>query len=462
MSNKDHILCVDDDQDHLALFERVLTRLGYSVVTSSSSAVALNELEASHFDAVVTDLGMAEMDGLELCERVVATKPDTPVIVLTGAGSMDTAMAALRVGAYDFLTKPIDDKLLGISVMRAVKHAKLRSQLQQLKVAVAGVGAEHGLIGSSPPMRALIALINRVGKTEVSVVIQGETGTGKELVARAIHAVSPRCAKPFVALNCAAVPPTLLESELFGHAKGAFTDASSARQGLFVEAGGGTLFLDEIGDMPLEMQAKLLRVLQERKVRPVGSNTEIECNVRIITATHRDLETEVEQGRFRSDLYYRINVVRIDVPALRERGSDVLTLAAHFLHSTGARGGKGKMQLGSQAAERLLSYDWPGNVRELENCIERAVALARFDHLAVEDLPERIRAYRDVRFSVTLEGEDELISLDLLQQRYILRTLELVAGNKARAAQLLGLDRRTLYRKLESYAVPGTLDTDVP
>ena len=302
MSNKDHILCVDDDQDHLALFESVLTRLGYNVVTTSSPAVALEELKSSHFDAVVTDLGMAEMDGLELCERVVATQPDTPVIVLTGGGSMDTAMAALRVGAYDFLTKPIDDKLLGISVMRAVKHAKLRSQLQELKAAAAGVGAEHGLIGSSPPMRALTALINRVGKTEVSVVIQGETGTGKELVARAIHAVSLRRDKPFVALNCAAVPPTLLESELFGHAKGAFTDASSARQGLFVEAAGGTLFLDEIGDMPLDMQAKLLRVLQERKVRPVGSNTEIECNVRIVTATHRDLDTDVEQGRGRSDL----------------------------------------------------------------------------------------------------------------------------------------------------------------
>lgn len=453
MSAKDRILCIDDDPDQLELLETALHRLGYGVVTNSSPTEALTQLASSHFDAVITDLGMGEMDGLELCQRVVATQPDVPVVVLTGAGSMETAMAALRVGAYDFLTKPIDSKLLGVSASRAVQHSKLRTQLRALKLAVGGSREEHGLIGSSPPMRALMELIARVGATDVSIVIQGETGTGKELVARAVHAASARRAGPFVALNCAAVPPNLLESELFGHSRGAFTDATSARQGLFAEASGGSLFLDEIGEMPLEMQTKLLRALQERKVRPVGANTEVGFDARIITATHRDLEAEVDQQRFRQDLYYRINVVRIDVPALRERGNDVLTLATHFLRAACERSGRGAMQFAAQTAERLLAYDWPGNVRELENCIERAVALARFDHITVEDLPERIRAYRADRFDMAVNAVEELISIDELEKRYIERALKLLGGNKARAAQLLGLDRRTLYRKLASYGV---------
>jgi two-component system response regulator HydG len=243
----------------------------------------------------------------------------------------------------------------------------------------------------------------------------------------------------------------LLESELFGHSRGAFTDAKAARQGLFVEASGGTLFLDEIGEMPIEMQAKLLRALQERKVRPVGSNTEITFDSRIVTATHRDLDADVAKERFRQDLFYRINVVRIDVPALRERSSDVLKLAAFFLKQAGERGAKGSLELSPQVAERLMAYDWPGNVRELENCIERAVALARFDHLTVEDLPEKIRAYRADRFVMAANEVDEIISLDEIERRYIIRVIKMLNGNKARAAQLLGLDRRTLYRKLERY-----------
>jgi DNA-binding NtrC family response regulator len=460
MSAKDRILCIDDDPDQLALLEVALTRLGYHVVTSASPTAALEQLVDSRVAAVITDLGMGEMGGLELCERVVATQPDIPVIVITGAGSMETAMAALRVGAYDFLTKPIDAKLLGISASRAVQHSQLVAELRQLKLAVGGTTEKHGLVGTSPSMRALIELIERVGPTDVSVLIQGETGTGKELVARAIHAASSRRAGPFVALNCAAVPPALLESELFGHARGAFTDAKSARPGLFVESTGGTLFLDEIGEMPLEMQAKLLRALQERKVRPVGASAEVSFDARLLAATHRDLEVEVDHERFRQDLFYRINVVRLDVPALRERGHDVLTLAAHFLRSACTRSGKGSMQLAAQSAERLLAYDWPGNVRELENCVERAVALARFDHLTVEDLPEQIRAYRADRFDMAVDAVDELVSIDELERRYIVRTLKLLGGNKARAAQLLGLDRRTLYRKLESYGPKTPQDAD--
>jgi two-component system response regulator HydG len=290
--------------------------------------------------------------------------------------------------------------------------------------------------------------VARVAPSDASVLIHGETGTGKELVARAIHTRSARKAGPFVAINCAAVPANLIESELFGHARGAFTDAKAARAGLFVEADGGTFFLDEIGEMPLEVQPKLLRALQERKVRPVGSNAEVPFDARIVAATNRDLEIEVEQRRFREDLYYRINVVKIELPPLRERGADVLAIAEHMLR----RISNGRtLRLSPQAAERLMAYDWPGNVRELENCMERAVALARFDQIAVDDLPEKVRSFRSDRVVVSADDASELVTLDELERRYVRRVLKMLGGNKSRAAQILGLDRRTLYRKLERY-----------
>jgi two-component system response regulator HydG len=451
MTAKDRILCIDDDEDQCGVLEAALARLGYIAVTTTSPNSALERVAADPFDAIITDLGMGEMGGLALCERMIGTKPDVPVIVLTGQSSMDMAIGALRAGAYDFLTKPLDAKLLAISVARAVQNSKLRAEVRRLKLALGDAPKSQPLVGDSPTMRRLNELISRVGACEVSVLIQGETGTGKELVARAVHDASSRRDGPFVALNCAAVPPSLLESELFGHARGAFTDAKDARRGLFQESTGGTLFLDEIGEMPLEMQVKLLRALQERKVRPVGSNTEVSFDARIITATHRDLESEVTKQRFRQDLYYRINVVRIDVPALRDRNSDVLKLATHFLRMASERSAKGPIQLSANIADRLMGYDWPGNVRELENCIERAVALARFDHLTIEDLPEKIRAYRADHFEIAANEVDEIVSMDEVERRYMLRVIKQLNGNKTRAAQLLGLDRRTLYRKLERY-----------
>jgi DNA-binding NtrC family response regulator len=451
MTLKDRILCIDDDQDECSLLEIALGRLGYTAVTTTSPAAALEQLAKDHFDAIITDLGMGEMDGLVLCERILSIRPDVPVIVLTGQSNMETAIGALRSGAYEFLTKPVDSKHLAISVARAVQHSKLCAEVKRLKLTLGEKPKPRHLVGDSPAMQRVNELIARVGASEASVLIYGETGTGKELVARAVHDASPRRAGPFVALNCAAVPASLLESELFGHARGAFTDAKISRQGLFLEASGGTLFLDEIGDMPLEMQAKLLRVLQERKVRPVGANTEVVFDTRIITATHRDLDADVRAQRFREDLYYRVNVVRIDVPALRERSSDVLSLAAHFLQSACERSANGPLQLSAQLAECLMAYDWPGNVRELENCIERGVALARFDHLTVEDLPEKIRAYRTDHFAVAADDIDEIVPIHEIERRYMLHVIKLLNGNKARAAQLLGLDRRTLYRKLEHY-----------
>ncbi len=453
---KNRVLVVDDDQSECDLLEATLGRLECEVTSTTSPLVALERVAQEKFDVIITDLGMTELDGLELCERILGTTPDVPVIVVTGQGSMHTAIAAMRAGAYDFITKPVSSDVLGLSVSRAAQHRRLNSEVKRLRdAAVTSTEVDGTLVGDSPSMVRVRDLIERVGASDASVLIHGETGTGKELVARAVHAASAQKDGPFVAINCAAVPANLLESELFGHARGAFTDAKGARQGLFVKASGGTLFLDEIGEMPLEMQAKLLRALQERTVRPVGSNEEIGFTARIVTATHRDIEADVEKGRFREDLYYRVNVVKIDVPPLRERGGDVVVLAMRFLARFAARSGKGALSISPQAAQKLLAYSWPGNVRELENAIERAVALARFDHLTVADLPDKVRAYRPDRFLIAVDGKEEIMTLEEIDRRYILRVLALLGGNKARTAEVLGVDRRTLYRRLDKYAGKG-------
>jgi DNA-binding NtrC family response regulator len=446
------VLMVDDDADQCALVEAMLARLGYTVQSTTSPKEALSLVGDGDFCAVLTDLEMEEMSGLLLCEHLIGTAPQVPVIVFTGHASLETAISAMRAGAYDYLTKPLDAKLLGLSVARAAQHARLTSEVKRLREQVDQQPNRVGsLIGDSAPMRRVYDLIGRVAESDASVLLQGETGTGKELVAQAIHGASARRNGPFVAINCAAVPANLLESELFGHAKGAFTDAKNSRAGLFVDASGGTLFLDEIGDMPLDMQAKLLRALQERTVRPVGSNHEVPFDVRILAATHRDLEADTLTRRFRQDLYYRINVVRIDVPALRDRSDDILKLATHFLSKGQPRGDQRQLKLSPQIAERLLAYDWPGNVRELENCIQRAMTLARHDHVVLEDLPEKIRAYAPDRFVLSIDQAEEILELEELDRRYIVRVIKLVDGNKSRAAQLLGVDRRTLHRKLDRY-----------
>jgi DNA-binding NtrC family response regulator len=446
----ERLLCIDDDEDAGELLAATLRQLGYQTEITTSPAHALELVVARDFHAVISDLSMAEMDGLRLCERILEKRPGMPVIVVTGQGSMEAAVGAMRVGAYDFITKPVDPKLLGMRVARAVRTQHLQLEVSRLRQALSESPEGTALVGDSSAVRGVNELIHRVAKSDASVLIFGETGTGKELVARALHRESGR--GPFVAVNCAAVAPSLLESELFGHTRGAFTDAKMTRRGLFQEATGGTLFLDEVGEMPPEMQAKLLRALQERVVRPVGSDTEQAFDARIITATHRDLEDDVAKGRFRQDLFYRINVVSIYVPPLRERGADVLRLASHFLKKSADRTGQVVRQLSPAVAERLLAYNWPGNVRELENCMERAVALARFDELTLEDLPERVRRYRADQFVMTANEVEEILPLEELEQRYIARTLKLLNGNKARAAVLLGVDRRTLYRRLGRYA----------
>jgi two-component system, NtrC family, response regulator HydG len=448
------VLVVDDEPDICASIQVTLEREGYVVTSFTSASAALQRARDEDFDVFLTDLQMAEMDGLSLCERVLGVRPDVPVIVVTGQGSMKVAIEAIRVGAYDFITKPLDAELLAHSVRRAVQHRQVHAEVKRLHAASAGEVDRELMVGESEAMLELSNLVSRLAQRDTSVLIYGETGTGKELVARALHAASPRSAGPFIAINCAAVPAALLESELFGHARGAFTDAKNRRKGLLVEANGGTVLLDEVGELPLDVQPKLLRALQERTVRPVGENAEVPFDARIITSTHRDLEYEVFEKRFREDLFYRLNVVKIDLPPLRERGGDVLRLAQHFLSRFAKSGGATALALSASAAEKLLAYDWPGNVRELENCIERVVALARYDHVTVEDLPEKIRAYRAERFVVSADALADVVTLEELERRYVLRVLALVRGNKSRAAGILGVDRRTLYRKLEKYEAP--------
>ncbi len=448
---EDQVLFVDDDPEQCGLVELALSKAGFRVKTTTSAYEALSLVASAAFDIVVTDLDMAEMNGLDLCERILGTQPNMVVIVVAGRASMATAIEAMHVGALDFLVKPLDQELLTLAVARAVTHRRLSDEVRLLKEK-SPPARPANLVGLSDAMNRVYDLAYRVAGSDATVLIQGETGTGKELIARAVHSLGPRSDGPFVAINCAAVPAPLLESELFGHTRGAFTDAKAAHVGLFVQAEAGTVFLDEISEMPLEIQPKLLRALQERKVRPIGANLEVPFDARLITATNRDLELAITEKRFRDDLYYRINVVKIVLPPLRDRGNDVLKLASHFLDRyAGLKSPNKKVTLSPDAAERLVDYNWPGNVRELENCIERAVALSRFDRIVADDLPQRIRTHRTDRISSGAGEPAEIVTMDELERRHVLRVLKLVGGNKSRAAQILGLDRRTLYRRLERY-----------
>ena len=447
---KASVLIVDDDAGMRDMLATRLTSRGFTARTCASGAEAIAAVLRDDIDVVVSDVNMRQMDGVALCTRLLEHRPQLPVILITAFGSMDLAISAIRAGAYDFIPKPFEIEQLALAIERGVTLVRLRDEVQRLRRQVAPIGF-GALIGDSPQMAELYRLLAQVAESPAPVLITGESGTGKELVARAIHAASARAAGPFVAVNCAAMPAPLLESELFGHEKGAFTDARAARPGLFVAARGGTLFLDELGELPLELQPKLLRALQERAVRPVGGAAEVPFDARIITATNRNLEAMVEDRRFREDLYFRVNVLTVELPPLRARGGDVLVLARHFLERIAARAGKRVVGFSPEAARALIAYGWPGNVRELENCVERAVALASFDHVNVSDLPDKVRTFRANQLVVSSDDPTTFVTLDELEQRYVARVLEGVAGNKAAAARILGIERKTLYRMLERW-----------
>jgi two-component system response regulator AtoC len=442
-----HVLFVDDDVAMTSMVEQGLSRRGFVVDVANSGDEAFQYLAEHDVDVVITDLRMPKMSGIELGKRITASYAGIPVIVLTAFGSMDAAVAAIRAGAYDFVTKPVELDTLALAVERAVRHRSLTQEVVRLRRRAAG-GRGGALIGESAAMRDVYDMIDRVAETDASVLVTGESGTGKELVAREIHRRSARHEARMVTVNCAAMPESLLESELFGHVKGAFTDAKTTHEGLFVTAHKGTLFLDEIGEMPLTLQPKLLRALQERKVRPIGSNHEVSFDVRLITATNRDLEAAVAEHRFREDLFYRIDVVRIHLPPLRARDGDVMLLAQAFLSEAANRLGKPVRGFSKEAADRLVSYDWPGNVRELANAIERAIVLARSDEIVAEDLPTKIRDYIPPQVSHGGTDPSALEPLDEVERRYIQHVLKACGGNQSMAAQVLKIDRKTLARRL--------------
>jgi len=447
------VLLVEDDRDLRDTLALALRQFGLEVIEAGSGGEGIQRFNDEEIDVVVTDLKMPGMSGLELCLRVRENRPDVPVIVLTSFGSLDTAVAAIRAGAFDFVSKPIESEMLKIAIDRAIAHRALASEVRWLSKRLAESERFGEMLGRSAPMQEFYRQLDAAANSDAPVLLLGESGTGKEMAARALHQRGRRPNGPFCAVNCAALPGALLESELFGHVKGAFTDASRDRRGLVFEANGGTLFLDEIGDCPLEMQAKLLRALEERKARPVGGDREVPFDVRLVSATHRDLEAAIDDGRFRQDLFFRLCVIPIRIPALRERGEDVLLLARAFLDLFAARAGKHTMSFTEAVAARLLDYDWPGNVRELRNAIERAVALARSDRIGVDDLPERIRDWKRERIEVAPTDLRELVSMDEIERRYITAVLTALEGNKSAAAKVLGFDRKTLYRKLARYGL---------
>jgi len=444
------LLVVDDDLHLQGFFEDWLARRGFAVQLAGSLD-ALDILEHAPFEAVLAEVDLGWGDGIDLCRQIAACAPGTPVVLVGQAPDFDAAVAALRAGAFDYLLRPLDLEQLELTLRRAVRHHAVNAAVERLPSTTPRRCCQ--LIGDSPPMHQLYDLIARVAPTDVSVLITGETGTGKELVAAAIHHCSRRSALPFVELDCAAMPEQLLESELFGHVRGAFTDAKSSHTGLLVHAQGGTVFLDEIGDMPAGLQPKLLRVLQQRMVRPVGSTSAVPVDVRVVAATHRDLEHEVRRGQFRHDLFFRINVVQLHLPPLRERGEDILLLAQSFVRELGAEADKNIHGLSPEAAESLLAYPWPGNVRELRNCMERAVALTRHVLITRADLPQRLQEHRRPTPVPTPAGGPMLPTMEEVEQQHISRVLERVGGNKTLAARILGFDRKTLYRKLGRYGI---------
>jgi len=444
------LLVADDDPVALALLGEVLTGEGYVVRTASGGEECLRRAAAERFDLAIVDLRMPDLGGLEVVRRLAAIQPGVPAVILTAFATIDTAIEAIREGATDYLSKPFRMEEIKVVVRRALEARRLAPGDGPAPPAADPGDAAQGLVGQSPGMVDVYKLVARVAALDTTVLIQGETGTGKELVARAIHAASRRASRPFVVVDCTALPASLFESELFGHERGAFTGALSARRGLFETAAGGTCLLDEIGELSGALQAKLLRALQEQTIRRVGGNDWIPVDVRVIAATNRDFRKRVEEGEFRGDLYYRLDVVTIDVPPLRERRQDIPLLAQHFLDKFARASGKPARRLAPESIEALVAYPWPGNVRELEHAVERAAALASSDVLMPEDLlspPRRDRA------TLALAGLE--MTLEELRRWYVARVLDDVGGNKAQAAERLGIDRATLYRLLKRQAVPG-------
>ncbi|KRT72735.1 MAG: response regulator [Candidatus Rokubacteria bacterium CSP1-6] len=451
MSDTFRVLVVDDEPAQRELVGGFLRKQGFDVAEAPDGRTALERFRKEPFDLLLTDQKMPGLSGLELLEAARAVTPAVAVIIMTAYGTIETAVAAIKGGAADYLTKPVNlDELLH-RIAQVRERQRLIMENRELREALQERHRVEGIIGESGRMQEVLSLVRRVAGSDATILIQGESGTGKELIARAIHYASPRAGAPLVSVNCAALPETLLESELFGHEKGAFTGAVAARKGRFELADGGSLFLDEIGDLPLHLQVKLLRVLQEREFERVGSSRPVAVNVRLLAATHRDLEALVRAGRFRDDLYYRINVVTISLPPLRERREDIPLLLDHFVEKFSRRNGKRIGGLTREAREALLRYDYPGNVRELENLVERAVILTRDEVIGLEDLPLGVKE-REGETS----GETSLtVLVEGLERRMIREALARADGVQTQAAEILGISERVLRYKLKKYGLAG-------
>jgi DNA-binding NtrC family response regulator len=441
------VLVVDDDADMRDMVHDLLEDRGHRVSTAGSGPEALKRLGEADYEVVLTDLRMKGMEGIVLLSEIKRNFPDVNVILMTAFGSVETAVEAMKHGASDYLPKPVKkDELIRV-VERVMREAALRREVSWLRKEVRKEYSFHHILGKSKPMRAVFDLISRIAESPTNVLITGESGTGKELVAKAIHYNSDRKEAPFVPVNCAAIPEQLLESELFGHMRGSFTDAKADKHGLFEEAHKGTLFLDEISELPITLQAKLLRAIQEKEIRRIGATKPISVDVRIIAATNLHLAEEVKAKRFREDLYYRLNVIEVKLPPLRDRREDIPLLVEGFLKKCGEARNKEIKGLTEAALAMLMDYIWPGNVRELENVIERAVTLSRGEKITPDDLPSGVQGARGDR-RVLEEAAEKTLPLHEIEKEYIKKILEKTGGNKYQAAQVLGIDRKTLYRKL--------------
>jgi two-component system response regulator HydG len=452
MNERSRILVVDDEESHRIMLRAVLQEEGYEVSEASDGTEAVKAVEQEPFDLILLDIRMRTMDGIEALGEIRKISPLVPVLIMTAYASVKTAVEALKAGAFEYLTKPLDIDELKVLIEKALEIYHLRAENIALKERLGDRFDFSKIIGKSKKMKEVFDTLSLVAPTDATVLILGESGTGKELVANSIHHNSPRASQPFVKVSCAALPETLLEGELFGHEKGAFTGAIARREGRFQLAHRGTIFLDEVGEMSVTTQTKLLRVLQEKEFEPLGSSRTIKTDVRVIAASNKDLEREVKEGRFREDLFYRLNVVPVSLPPLRERREDIPALAAHFFAVYREKNRKELKDISGKAMDMLMRYEWPGNIRELENCMERAVILARGEIIAPADLPPIIQSLSREREIQGLNLPSG-ISLQEVERTLILKTLEDTGGNRSRAAEILGINRRTLQNKLREYEI---------
>lgn len=449
MKHHNSVLVVDDDVTHRTMLRTLLGQWGFAVTEADDGSAAIEKVHQSAFDLILMDIRMIKVSGLQALTEIKGYNPAIPVIIMTAYASVETALDALKNGAYDYLTKPLDFDELRLTMERAMDHTRLREENRQLRESIGAQFDRRKIIGRSPAMVRLLETVAQVAPSEATVLITGESGTGKEMVAGAIHFNSPRRDGPFVKINCAAITETLLESELFGHERGAFTGAYRRKEGRFAQADGGTLFLDEISEMSLGMQVKLLRVLQDTEITRVGGEDVIKVDVRIVAATNKDLLRLAEEGRFREDLYYRLNVVSLTLPPLRERREDIPLLAQQFLHLFTKKNNKIIKGFTPQAMDRLIRYEWPGNVRELMNAVERAVVLSRSEYLGEEDMPLVPVGGKGSPPGTGPTGEN--LPLNEVERAAIMRVLDACRGNKSEAARQLGITRKTLLKKLREY-----------